>query len=340
MKNRVTVFTIKNLIAVLLAVLLCVSAAACGSGGGAPPETKETEETVPEQTPAVSPETETETETETDPPEPETTGYEVPEIRLCAFNEGAAEGDAEAMIDLSSAGDGYVALLCNSNARLKFQVFKDEYKFTYDVTQGKVQIYPLQCGSGHYIFRIMKNVEGNSYFELHHAELDVTIADEFDPFLRPSQYADYTESSKCVIKASEFAAESEDEHEFITKVLEFVCDTVTYDYDKAANIKSGYLPDPDETMETGLGICFDYASLCASMLRSQGIPTKIIFGYVAPDDLYHAWNMYYTKEDGWVAVEFETKADSWNRLDTTFLANGSDADFVGNGSNYADVYQY
>ena len=57
-------------------------------------------------------------------------------------------------------------------------------------------------------------------------------------------------------------------------------------------------------METGKGICFDYASLAASMLRSQGIPTKIIFGYVAPDNLYHAWNMFYTEEKGWTKVEF------------------------------------
>ena len=93
-------------------------------------------------------------------------------------------------------------------------------------------------------------------------------------------------------------------------------------------------------METGKGICFDYASLAASMLRSQGIPTKIIFGYVAPDNLYHAWNMFYTKETGWVSVEFKVNEKEWTRMDLTFSANGSDQKFIGDGSNYADVYQY
>ena len=167
------------------------------------------------------------------------------------------------------------------------------------------------------------------------------MADEFDPFLRPSQYADYDESSDCVKKAAEIAASSADGNGFITGVYDYVCKNITYDKKKAENIQSGYIPDPDSTLSEGKGICFDYASLAASMLRSQGIPTKIIFGYVGDSgDLYHAWNMYYTEESGWVAVEFEVSEDEWNRLDLTFSANGSDSRFIGDGSNYLDVYQF
>ena len=93
-------------------------------------------------------------------------------------------------------------------------------------------------------------------------------------------------------------------------------------------------------MTSGKGICFDYASLTASMLRSQGIPTKVIFGYVSPDDLYHAWNMFYTEESGWVTVEFAVDPNDWNRLDLTFSAGGTDEKFIGDGSNYTDVYWY
>ena len=76
--------------------------------------------------------------------------------------------------------------------------------------------------------------------------------------------------------------------------------------------------------------------MAAAMLRSQGIPTKMIWGHVSPDGLYHAWNMFYTEETGWVTVEFEVKKDSWNRLDLTFSANGADNTFIGDGSNYVD----
>ena len=86
--------------------------------------------------------------------------------------------------------------------------------------------------------------------------------------------------------------------------------------------------------------CFDYASLAAALLRSQGIPCKVVFGYVAPDDLYHAWNMFYTKETGWVTVGFEVDKKNWTRMDLTFSANGADSEFIGDGSHYSDVYVY
>jgi hypothetical protein len=124
------------------------------------------------------------------------------------------------------------------------------------------------------------------------------------------------------------------------KVYEYICDNITYDKEKASSVKSGYIPDPDSTFKEGKGICFDYACLAASMLRRMGIPTKIIFGYVEPDDLYHAWNMFYTEEDGWSSVEFKVDPKDWSRIDLTFSANGEDGDFIGDGSNYTDVYQY
>ena len=102
----------------------------------------------------------------------------------------------------------------------------------------------------------------------------------------------------------------------------------------------GYVPVPDDTMNSKRGICFDYASLAAAMLRSQGVPTKIIFGYVAPNDLYHAWNMFYTKEKGWITVSFEVRDNTWNRIDLTFSAGGAPDEFVGDGSHYTDVFYY
>ena len=141
-------------------------------------------------------------------------------------------------------------------------------------------------------------------------------------------------------KAKELAAGADDVNEVVTAVFEYITSNVKYDREKAENVKQGYLPTPDETLSTGKGICFDYASLAAAMLRSQGIPTKVIFGYVSPNDLYHAWNMFYTEETGWVTVKFEVKGKEWNRLDMTFSAGGTDSKFIGDGSNYSDVYNY
>lgn len=266
--------------------------------------------------------------------------YKIPKFRSASYDKGSAIGNGEASVDLSHTQEGYIGVVVNSDTRIKLQIIKGKETYTYDVEIGKPQIFPLQLGDGAYTIKVMKNVEGNTYYELYKCNADVKLKDKFQPFTRPNQYADYSKKSECVKQAAKLAKEATCEGDFVSKVYEYVCSNVTYDYELAKNVQSGYIPVPDKILESGKGICFDYASLSASMLRSQGIPTKIIFGYVAPDNLYHAWNMFYTKEEGWVTVEFKTGSKDWNRLDLTFAANGENDEFIGDGSNYQDVYQY
>ena len=68
-------------------------------------------------------------------------------------------------------------------------------------------------------------------------------------------------------------------------------------------------------MKTGKGICFDYASLMAALLRSQGIPTKLVVGYSG--DAYHAWISVYLDEIGWVDKIIEFDGKSWSLIDPT-----------------------
>ena len=217
--------------------------------------------------------------------------------------------------------------------------FEDTY--TYDLaSDGTPSVFPLQSGNGSYRFRVMENVVDKKYSELCARICEVRLLDEFQPFLRPSSYVNYRPDSECVKKAEELIKGASDDASVVKAVYNCVCESVKYDREKAASVKSGYLPDPDETLRTGKGICFDYAALAASMLRSQGIPTKMVFGYVAPKDLYHAWNMFYTEETGWVTVTFSVNPKDWTRIDLTFSANGADSNFIGDGSNYSDVYYY
>ena len=264
-----------------------------------------------------------------------------PDFRDAVWHADLAQYGDRAGIDTSALSEGYVAVSATSATRLKFQVIMGEDTYTYDLpVDGTPQIFPLQSGSGTYRFRVMENVVDQKYSELWSVTADAVLQDEFQPFLRPSAYVNYSAGSACVQKAAEFAAGAGTEMDFVNTVYDFVCSHISYDRDKATSVKSGYLPVPDETLQTGKGICFDYAALAAAMLRSQGIPTKMIFGYVAPKDLYHAWNMFYTDETGWVTVGFEVNADTWNRIDLTFAASGADAEFIGDGSNYSDLYFY
>ena len=86
---------------------------------------------------------------------------------------------------------------------------------------------------------------------------------------------------------------------------------------------------------------YDYASLAAAMLRSQGIPTKLIIGWVQSggSEVYHAWNMIWLEETGWITVEIKAPAHAWQRIDLTFAAAGQGA-FAGDGNGYSDKEVY
>ena len=309
----------------LCAVILAIAVLLCGCGGAAPEQPKlEMRRAAPVTSPALT---------------------SVPKgtvsILESGFHSGEARGANGVLLDLSAVQDGYVAVSAVSEKRLKFQVKIGEETYTYNLAgDGTPSVFPLSCGDGEYRFRVMENVTDSKYAELYSDSCAVTLRDEFQPFLRPSDYVPYDAESLCVARAAELAAAAGSEAELIGAIYGYICKNVRYDREKAAAVTAGYLPDPDATMQSGLGICFDYASLAAAMLRSQGIPTRVIFGYVSPNDVYHAWNMFYSAEQGWVTVSFEIRENDWTRMDATFAANGADDSFIGDGGNYSDVYCY
>ena len=330
----------KSVYAVLVVIITVLLLCACsdsGNGGAETGNEAAPAKTETEDAPVGSGQ---DGEVQEDAPEENAGSYEVPEFRDSYFDEYEAEGNEDVLIDLSHCSEGYVSIFCMAEGKIKFQVLKGELTVTYSVVPGIPQIFPLQSGDGHYDFRAVINICDSKYAELYSTGADVVIADPFDPFLRPNQYADYDEESQCVALASQFASESVSAPDFINKVYGYICDNITYDTEKAKTVEPGYLPEPDLILGEGKGICFDYASLAASMLRSQGIPTKIIFGYVEPNDLYHAWNKFYTEEGGWQIAEFSVSGSDWNRIDLTFHANDADAGFIGDGSNYLDAYEF
>ena len=244
-------------------------------------------------------------------------------------------------IDTSGVNDGWVGVSATSAARLKFQVACGDMTYNYDLpNDGTPTLFPINMGNGSYRFRVMQNTEGKNYVELDSTEANVTLASEFAPFLIPNQYCDYEADSDCVAKARELTADASNEGEVVAAICTYVADNTTYDEAKAEKLSkaSGYIPNPDETLATGKGICFDYASLSASMLRSMGLPSKVITGYVGKEELYHAWIMVYA--DGtWKTASFNVEPKTWSRCDVTFASTGA-TQYTGSGSGYTDRYTY
>lgn len=268
--------------------------------------------------------------------------FERPELALSPFDESAASAGNGAAIDASHVAQGYVAVSATSPNRLKFEVTKGDASMYYDLpNEGTPISCPLVWGDGAYTFTVWENTSGQRYAEVwSQADVDVALADEFQPFVRPSVYCDYDADSASTKLANELTADAQNEGDVVRAVFDWIVGNVAYDEGKAAQLAdaTGYVPLPDATVSDGDGICFDYASLAAAMLRSQGIPCKIVTGYVSPDNIYHAWNMVYI--DGtWVGASIDVQSSTWTRIDTTFAAGGGSA-YVGDGTTYTDRYTY
>lgn len=204
------------------------------------------------------------------------------------------EGEGVA-IDASHTGEGYVMIRsAPSEQRLKVCVSNETDAYYYDLpSDGAYQTYPLQMGSGVYAVRVMENVEGSLYAVRYGAEIDVRLADERVPFLYPNQYVGFDADSDAVVLSDALSAGMSEPARIAEKLYRYVVRSLSYDEEKARSATSGYLPDADETLKSGAGICFDYAVLLAVMLRAQGIPAKVEIGYVSPEGIYHAWNRVY-----------------------------------------------
>jgi transglutaminase-like putative cysteine protease len=211
--------------------------------------------------------------------------------------------------------------------------------YTYNLNGG-YETFPLSAGSGTYKIAIYENVTGNQYSTALSQTITANITNTFGPYLYPNQYVNFNASSKVVAKAKELAAGCTSDLDVVTKVYNYAT-TITYDYNKANTVQSGYTPDPDAILASGTGICFDYAAVMASMLRSQDIPTRLEVGYAGT--AYHAWISTYIKDVGWVNGIISFDGTNWSLMDPTFAASTDETtlkNFIGDGSNYKTKYIY
>lgn len=247
------------------------------------------------------------------------------------------------VIDYSNAAQGYIsARYTGSSAKVKFRINANGSEYNHDLDpNGATEYYPLEYGNGTYTCTIFEQIPGSTrYAEAASGSFSVTMNSGLSPFLYPNQYVNFNQSSDVVYKAAELCAGKTSTIDKIAAIFTWVAENVSYDNNLAATVKSGYIPDPDRTLSKRTGICFDYASLMAAMLRSQSIPARIVIGKASPD-IYHAWNEVYTEETGWITPELLLGNSGYNLVDATFYSTSANkqqiADYISNKANYTAV---
>ena len=235
-----------------------------------------------------------------------------------------------------------VQYTASTSKRLKAQVKGPTTTYTYNLTAGQWETFPLSDGNGAYQFIVYENIEGTKYAAVLSVSCTVALTDEFAPFLRPNQYVDYASAPNTVAKAAELTKGISDPLKKVEAVYNYVVTNLTYDKQLAATVQSGYLPVLDTVLANKTGICFDYAALMTGMLRSQNVPCKLVVGYAG--SAYHAWISVWSDTTGWVDGAIYFDGTSWQRMDPTFASSGKQSQsimaYIGDGKNYSAKYFY
>lgn len=204
-------------------------------------------------------------------------------------------------VDASNTSEGYVMAKYTGDASKVRMLIETPAENTYNylmILDGQYKVYPLSEGSGLYKIGVYENLHDDQYKAAFTQSVNVMLKDQYSVFLYPNVYVDFNGSSKAVQKGKELAENANGELELVQNVCDYITENIVFDYDKAEKVQPGYNLNVDDTLETGTGIYFDYASLMAAMLCSQGIPTKYKVGYV--DDEGYAWISVFIQDYGWI----------------------------------------
>lgn len=206
------------------------------------------------------------------------------------MNESATrKSDGSLQVITAHANDGYIlAKGSKTKKRLKLRVKQGDHSVMYDLgNDGEYDVIPLQFGNGRYQLNLFRQVSGSRYSEEGVVAFTAEMEDVNQAFLYPNQYLEYSPENKAVKKADELCAGMENPAEKFKVITDYITKAFVYDYIRAVTTKGDGLPDVDYCFEKGMGICLDLASTTACMLRTQGVPAKLVIG--TANSQYHAW---------------------------------------------------
>ncbi len=224
-------------------------------------------------------------------------------------------------VDFAQSSEGIVKVLLNTGGKVKTKLIiqSGEIKYTYNLMDNSNYVnFPLQLGNGNYTVKIYENTVGTKYKNVYAESGEVKIAAENKVYLTSTQQVNWNQKDDAVLLAQQLIdAELKakitktknnksvlTESEIIAVLYNYVVKNISYDYEKIKTLSYNYVPDIDVILKDKKGICYDYSVVLASMLRSQGIPAKLIKGYSTTTDVYHAWNeIYLSGEKRWIIVD-------------------------------------
>ena len=212
-------------------------------------------------------------------------------LKLPEASGKSVKKDGKMTIDCSNMSEGYIMVKAKKTSKkLRVRVSTAGAKLLYWLNgDGEFEVLPLQFGSGKYKVELFENVSKKEYSKEGTVKLTAKMDDELSCFLYPNQYVNYDENTACVKFAGELCKDMTDQGDIYKAVCTYVLQNFIYDYIKSVSVQSmsQQMPDIDYCWDNRMGICQDLSAMTCAMLRSQGIPARLMIGTVGANT-YHA----------------------------------------------------
>jgi len=220
----------------------------------------------------------------------------------------------------------------NTEKKAKVLIQFGEQKYQYNVKSSTSLVnFPLQLGNGAYQVGVYEQIEGTKYTQVAATTVNLLLDDSSKVFLISNQLINWGEKMNTVTLAKELTKNKKTDNDKIEVVYQYMVQQFSYDFVKMKSLEYDYIPVIDEILKKKLGICYDYSAVFASMLRSQGIKTKLVMGYTSNVKEYHAWNEVFIN-DKWVVVD--------TTYDSQMYTNRVKYSFEKARSDYKESYEY
>ncbi|KAA8997127.1 transglutaminase domain-containing protein [Paenibacillus spiritus] len=195
-------------------------------------------------------------------------------------------------MDTSKVSQGVVGVQYDvtPSVRTKVMITKDGKSYNYTLPSDSEEWFPLQQGNGSYQVSVLENTSGNKYKLIFSETVSLSLSNPNAAYLGSVQNIKWDATDKSIQIAKELTKNASTDMDKVKLIYNYVVDNIKYDYTLAANLPADYIPNIENTLSSKKGICYDYSALFAAMLRSVGVPTKLVMGSSDYVKEYHAWN--------------------------------------------------
>lgn len=219
---------------------------------------------------------------QTDPPQtdPPQTEPSPPYIITPTADGVKVYSNGDALIDASNSSQGYLMIKLKKAMSGSYRILVNaddiNVRYTFQLNNsGNYEVIPITEGSGSYTVSVLKVTSAGKGTVMFKQALSVSVSDSFLPFLTPNQFCMYNSGSSCVALSSTLCGGNKDTIAKTAAIYDYVINNISY-VSTAENGANGYIPVPDTVLANKNGICFDYASLMAAMLRSQKFRQRLL----------------------------------------------------------------